>query len=227
MNRTLHKWAPCGHNWSCVILDWSKGPFFWHFKFANACFFSKVYTTMKFQLVCRKYQLVCTPIPERCDWSVQTHWSEGAHVCNTEKVPNTKRGIYQNSLLIDDDRKLNISKSISRNLKDNFQNHKLKHNVSPTFIMKKYQKLEDFLVDIKPIYFMNLINMKKTCYQNPVQMFNLKFGKYFKINCVCVNKNQCRCLIQKFGKYFKLNECVSLVIYISGVAIQNIEDVLV
>ena len=57
---------------------------------------------------------------------------------NTEKVPNTKRGIYQNNLLIDDDRKLNISKSISRNLKDNFQNHKLKHNVSLTFIMKKY-----------------------------------------------------------------------------------------
>ena len=36
---------------------------------------------MKFQLVCWKFQLVCTPIPERCDWSVQTHWSEGAHVC--------------------------------------------------------------------------------------------------------------------------------------------------
>ena len=36
---------------------------------------------MKFQLVCRKFKLVCTPIPERCDWSVQTHWSEGAHVC--------------------------------------------------------------------------------------------------------------------------------------------------
>ena len=35
---------------------------------------------MKFQLVCRKFQLVCTPIPERCDWSVQTHLSEGAHV---------------------------------------------------------------------------------------------------------------------------------------------------
>ena len=43
-------------------------------------FFSKVYTTMKFQLVFRKFQLVCTPIPERCDWSVQTHWSEVAHV---------------------------------------------------------------------------------------------------------------------------------------------------
>ena len=55
--------------------------FFWHFKSANACFFSKVYTTMKFQLVSRKFQLVCTLIPERCDWSVQTHWSEGAHVC--------------------------------------------------------------------------------------------------------------------------------------------------
>ena len=35
---------------------------------------------MKFWLVFRKFQLVCTPIPERCDWSVQTHWSEGAHV---------------------------------------------------------------------------------------------------------------------------------------------------
>ena len=75
-----HMWAPCGHDWSCVILDWSEGPFFWHFKTANACFFSKVYTTMKFQLVFRKFQLVCTPIPERYDWSVQTHWFEGAHV---------------------------------------------------------------------------------------------------------------------------------------------------
>ena len=35
---------------------------------------------MKFQLVFRKFQLVCTPITERCDWSVQTHWSEGTHV---------------------------------------------------------------------------------------------------------------------------------------------------
>ena len=79
-NRCGHTWAPCCHNWSCVILDWSEGPFFWHFKTVNACFFSKVYTTMKFQLVCRKFQLVCTPIPERCDWYVQTHWYEGAHV---------------------------------------------------------------------------------------------------------------------------------------------------
>ena len=54
--------------------------FFWHFKTANACFFSKLYTTMKFQLVCRKFQLVCTHILERCNWSVQTHWSKGAHV---------------------------------------------------------------------------------------------------------------------------------------------------
>ena len=36
---------------------------------------------MKFQLVFQKLQLVCTPIPDRCDWSVQTHWSEGANVC--------------------------------------------------------------------------------------------------------------------------------------------------
>ena len=75
-----HTWASCSHDWSCVISDWSKGPFFWHLKTANTCFFSKVYTTMKFQLVCRKFQLVSTPIPERCDWSIQTHWSEGAHV---------------------------------------------------------------------------------------------------------------------------------------------------
>ena len=27
-----------------------------------------------------KFQLVCTHILESCDWSVQTHWSEGAHV---------------------------------------------------------------------------------------------------------------------------------------------------
>ena len=75
-----HMWAPCGHDWSCVISDWSEGPFFWHFKTANACFFSKVYTTMKFQLVCQKFLLVCTPILEHWDWFVQTHWSEGAHV---------------------------------------------------------------------------------------------------------------------------------------------------
>ena len=37
---------------------------------------------MKFQLVFRKFQLVCTPIPERCDWSIQTYWSKGAHVCS-------------------------------------------------------------------------------------------------------------------------------------------------
>ena len=23
-----HTWAPCGHDWSCVIYDWSEGPFF-------------------------------------------------------------------------------------------------------------------------------------------------------------------------------------------------------
>ena len=47
--RRNHTWAPCGHNWSCVISDWSEGPFFLHFKTANACFCSKVYTTMKFE----------------------------------------------------------------------------------------------------------------------------------------------------------------------------------
>ena len=23
-----HTWAPCGHDWSCIISDWSEGPFF-------------------------------------------------------------------------------------------------------------------------------------------------------------------------------------------------------
>ena len=41
---------------------------------------------MKFQLVCRKFELVYTPVPERCDWSVQTHWSEGDHVCSKPKA---------------------------------------------------------------------------------------------------------------------------------------------
>ena len=77
----VHTWAPCGHVWSWVISDWSEGPFFLHFKTANECFFSKVYTTMKFQLVYRKFQLVCTPITERCNWSVHNHWYEGAHIC--------------------------------------------------------------------------------------------------------------------------------------------------
>ena len=51
---------------------------------------------MKFQLVCRKFQLVCTPIQERCDWSVQTHWSEGAHVWLLRKTLwRTGELIYQ------------------------------------------------------------------------------------------------------------------------------------
>ena len=28
LRTTTHTWAPCGHDWSCVISDWSEGPFF-------------------------------------------------------------------------------------------------------------------------------------------------------------------------------------------------------
>ena len=37
---------------------------------------------------------------------------------NTEQVPNKKRGKYQDSFLTDDDRKMSVTKKISRNLKE-------------------------------------------------------------------------------------------------------------
>ena len=50
------------------------------------------------------------------DDAISDVWNE----YNTEKVPNTRRGKYQNSLLTDDYRKLSMSKIISKNLKENF-----------------------------------------------------------------------------------------------------------
>ena len=49
---------------------------------------------------------------------------------------------------------MSTSKNISRNLKENSQTHKWKHNVSLTLYHEKNtKKLEDFLVDNKPKYF--------------------------------------------------------------------------
>ena len=62
-----------------------------------------------------------------------------------------KCGKYQHCLLTDNDKNLSMSKNISRNLKEGFQNHKRKHNASLTFYHEKNtKKLEDFLVDNKP-----------------------------------------------------------------------------
>ena len=73
---------------------------------------------------------------------------------NTEQFPDTKRGKYQNILLTGNDIKLSMSKNISKNLKENFQNHKRKYNVSLTFYHENiYLKIEDFLVDNKQKYF--------------------------------------------------------------------------
>ena len=71
------------------------------------------------------------------DDAIANVWNE----YNTEQFPDTKRSKYQNSLLTDDYRKLGMSKNIYRNLKEKFQNHKWKHNVSPTFYHENiYQK---------------------------------------------------------------------------------------
>ena len=57
----------------------------------------------------------------------------------------------KNSLINYDDIKLIISRQSYRNLKDNFTNHKQKHNVSLTLNHETNTKtLEDFLVDNKP-----------------------------------------------------------------------------
>ena len=54
-----------------------------------------------------------------------------ADVCNEhnpEQVPDTKRGKYQTSLITDYDINLSMSKNISKNSEEKFQNHKRKHN---------------------------------------------------------------------------------------------------
>ena len=53
-------------------------------------------------------------------------WSE----FNIETVPEKKRGKYIRSLPADDDRSLSVSRKFYNNLKENFLNHKRKHNVS-------------------------------------------------------------------------------------------------
>ena len=53
-------------------------------------------------------------------------WNEA----DNEKVPDKKRGKYHNSLITDDDRSLIFSRRFSKNLKENFSNHKQKHNAS-------------------------------------------------------------------------------------------------
>ena len=96
---------------------------------------------------------------------------------NPEKVLDTEHGKYQNSLLTDDDIKLSISNKISKNLKENFHNHKWKHNAILTvYHEKSTKKLDSFLVDNKPNV---LMNMKWRCYQKPMQMFNQKIQKIF------------------------------------------------
>ena len=67
------------------------------------------------------------------DDAIPDIWNE----YNYEQVPNTKSGKYQHSLLTDDNRRLSMSKNISRNLRDNLHNHKRKRNGSRKFIIKK------------------------------------------------------------------------------------------
>ena len=73
----------------------------------------------------------------------------------------TKKSKHQNSFLTDDERKLSMSKNISRNLRDNFQNNKWKHNVS----LKFYHE--------KPPKYLNIFWLKK----------NQGFGIFFLIKC--------------------------------------------
>ena len=59
---------------------------------------------------------------------------------NPEKVIDTEHSKYQNSLLTDDDIKLSISNKSSKNLKENFHNHKRKHNAILTVYHEKSTK---------------------------------------------------------------------------------------
>ena len=47
-----------------------------------------------------------------------------------KKFQRKKCGKYLCSLLNDDDRSLSVSMNVSKNIKENFPNHKRKHNVS-------------------------------------------------------------------------------------------------
>ena len=70
---------------------------------------------------------------------------------NHKKVTDKKRGRYQFFKITDDNRKLMISRQSYSNLKENFLNHKWKHNVSLTLYHEPNpKKLEYSLVDNKP-----------------------------------------------------------------------------
>ena len=56
---------------------------------------------------------------------IEDIWNESSN----DNVPYLKRGKYHKFLLTDDDRSLSMSRTISRNLKENFPNHKQKHIV--------------------------------------------------------------------------------------------------
>ena len=84
------------------------------------------------------------------DNGIDNVWNE----YNAEKVPDIKYYEYQNSLLTGNDRNLNMSWNYSRNLKENFSNHKRKHNVSLSLYHETNIKIiEFFLVDNKTEYF--------------------------------------------------------------------------
>ena len=87
------------------------------------------------------------------DDAIADIWNEH----NPEQFHDTKRGKYQNSFITNNDRNLIMSNNISKILKERFQKHKWKHNVSLTMyhenLPKQLKILEDFLVDNKPKYF--------------------------------------------------------------------------
>ena len=65
-------------------------------------------------------------------------------------IPNEKRDKYQNTLLSDSDISLIVSRNFSKNLKENFLNHKRKHTVGLFFWHKlNTKKIQYVLVDNK------------------------------------------------------------------------------
>ena len=77
-------------------------------------------------------------------------WNES----NNEKVPHIKSGRYHNIFLTDDDRSLSISRNFSSILKENFPNHKRKHNLSITLWHELNIKKPEFFLNNKrePFY---------------------------------------------------------------------------
>ena len=73
-------------------------------------------------------------------------WNESEIETITEK----KRGKYIISLRTDDDKRLSVSRIFSRNNRENFPNHKRKHNVSQSLCHEVHTKtLDYFMVDNK------------------------------------------------------------------------------